>query len=161
MNFKKINHEATIGDLKEYNYPNQKLGVIIQIKDKDQNILLQQRGYKSRDDKGLYEDIGGKLEEYDINFKQAIIRELKEEIGEDANIEISNSIGIYHRYNNNANWVFIIYIGKYISGELKIMEPDKCLGYKFFTKEEALNSNLVTESSKYLIKELSNYLDKN
>ena len=74
MNFKKINHEATIGDLKEYNYPNQKLGVIIQIKDKDQNILLQQRGYKSRDDKGLYEDIGGKLEEYDIDFRQAIIR---------------------------------------------------------------------------------------
>ena len=156
MNFKKINHEATIGDLKEYNYPNQKLGVIVQIKDKDQNILLQQRGHKSRDYKGLYEDIGGKLEEYDIDFRQAIKRELKEEIGEGTNIEISNSIGIYHRYNNDTNWVFIIYAGKYIKKKKKIMEPDKCLGYKFFTKEEALNSNLVTESSKYLIKELDN-----
>ena len=37
----------------------------------------------------------------------------------------------------------------------------KMLEYFGYTKEEALNSNLVTESSKYLIKELSNYLDKN
>ena len=35
------------------------------------------------------------------------------------------------------------------------MEPDKCLGYKFFTKDEALSSDVVTESCKYLIDQLA------
>lgn len=34
------------------------------------------------------------------------------------------------------------------------MEPDKCLGYKFFTYKEVLNSDLVTESCKYLTKSI-------
>lgn len=37
------------------------------------------------------------------------------------------------------------------------MKPEKCLGYKFFTKEEALNSDQVTDSCKYLIRELKDY----
>lgn len=156
MNFYKLEQEATMEDINKLNCPTSNLGVIIHIKDKEGKILCQQRGAKSRDDNGLYEDVGGRLEPTDKNFKSAIIRELKEEIGEDAKIEISDSIGIYHRYNNN--WIFIVYFGKYIDGELKIMEPEKCNGYKFFAYEEALMCNLVTDSCKFLIKELKDYI---
>lgn len=158
MKLIKLEHEITIQDInKQYDLLNQKIGVIIQIKDKDGKLLLQQRGPKSRGANFLYEDIGGRVETKDNTFKDTIIRELKEEVGENANIEISKQVAIYTVYKNNTNWIFIIYLGKYIGGELKIMEPEKCLGYKFFSKEEALNSDQVTDSSKYLIKELEDY----
>ena len=154
MDYHEIDHEATMEDIDKYIYDNKKIGVIVHVEDSEGRILLQQRGSKSRDENGLYEDVGGKFDDTDKSFKEAIIREFKEEAGEDANIEIGRSIGIYHCFKNNTNWVFVIYFGKYIDGELKVMEPDKCLGYKFFTKEEALSSDVVTESCKFLINEL-------
>lgn len=156
MEFYKLDHEANITDIETFNYPNQKIGVIAHIEDELGNILLQQRGIKSRDENGLYEDVGGSLDDTDKDFKSAIIREMKEEMGNEANVEISDSIGLYHVQKNDTNWLFIIFYGKYIDGEIKIMEPDKCLGYKFFTYEEAQDSNIVTESCKYLIKSIKN-----
>lgn len=156
MEFYKLDHEANITDIETFNYPNQKIGVIAHIEDELGNILLQQRGIKSRDENGLYEDVGGSLDDTDKDFKSAIIREMKEEMGNEANVEISNLIGLYHVQKNDTNWLFIIFYGKYIDGKIKIMEPDKCLGYKFFTYEEAQDSNIVTESCKYLIKSIKN-----
>ena len=154
MDYHEIDHEATMEDIDKFIYDNKKIGVIVHVEDSEGRILLQQRGSKSRDENGLFEDVGGKFDDTDKSFKEAIIREFKEEAGEDANIEIGRSIGIYHCFKNNTNWVFVIYFGKYIDGELKVMEPDKCLCYKFFTKEEALSNELVTESCKFLINEL-------
>ena len=85
---------------------------------------------------------------------QAMIRELKEEAGDDLNLEIFDSIGIYYCHKKNIDWLFVIYLMKYISGNFKIMEPTKCEGYKFFSYEEAMKSTRVTEGSKYLIKTL-------
>ncbi len=154
MEYFKLEHEATMEDIKTFNFPNQKLGVIIHIENEEGKILLQQRGVKSRDENGLYEDVGGKIEDTDINFKEAIIRELKEEIGDEANIIIDNSIGIYHCPKNDINWVFIIYYGKYIDGDIKIMEPEKCMGYNFFSYEDAINSKMVSESCRVLIRNI-------
>lgn len=154
MDYKVLDHEATLEDINNYKYENQKIGVIVHIEDKDGNILLQQRGVKSRDENGLYEDIGGKYEEDDLSFKDTIIREMEEEAGTDVKIELSDSIGIFHCYKKNIdiNWIFIIYYGRYIEGEFKIMEPDKCEGYKFFSYDESIASDKVTESCKFLIK---------
>lgn len=154
MNFYKLDHEITIEDINKFNFPNQKLAVIAHIKDINGKILLQQRGPKASDENGLFQDISGKVEEYDYSFRDAIIRELKEEIGNEAEINIKASIGIYHLYKNNINWLFIVFDCVYQDGELKIMEPEKCLSYKFFDYEELVNSNLVTKSSKFLNKEL-------
>lgn len=154
MNFYPIDHEATFEDIKRFEYPNQKIGVIAHIENDKGEILLQQRGIKSRDENGLYEDIGGKVDSDDTTFKGAIIREIKEEAGNDINLEINDSIAIYHCFKNDINWIFVIYFVKYISGEIKIMEPDKCTGYKFFSYNNALTSDLVTESCKFLIKSI-------
>ena len=156
MHFYLLDHEATNEDLKIFNLPNQKIGVIVHIENFAGDILLQQRGEKSRDENNLYENIGGKVEPEDINFKAAIIREIKEEAGEEINLELGDSIGIYHHFKNNINWIFIIYFAKYINGNIKVMEPTKCRGYHFFKYNEAINSNIVTESSKYLIKTIKN-----
>ena len=154
MHFYSMDHEASFEDLKKFNYPNQKVGVIAHIENENGEILLQQRGVKSRDENGFYEDIGGKVEKEDTNFLQAIKREIKEEAGVEINLVFSDSIGIYHCYKNDINWIFVIYFVKYIDGNFKIMEKDKCTDYHFFKYDEAINSELVTESCKYLIKSI-------
>lgn len=152
MKFYKLNHEVNNTDLQKFNFENQRIGVIIHIEDNNGKILLQQRGIKSRDENGLYEAVGGSVENSDADFKSAIIREMQEEMGNDAKIELLDSTNIYHVCKNNTNWVFVIFKGIYISGNINVMEPEKCMGYHFFTYEEAINSNLVTEACKYLIK---------
>lgn len=156
MDYRKLEHEATLEDLKEYNFQNQKIGVIAHIENNKGEILLQQRGSKSRDENYLYEDIGGKVEKNDANFREAIIREIKEEAGEDITINIKENIGIYHCKKKEINWVFVVYFVKYLSGEFKIMEKDKCLGYKFFTYDKLMSSKSVTESCKFLSKSIHN-----
>lgn len=160
MNYYKMNHKIEMQDLENFQYPNRRIGVIAHIEDESGKILLQQRGMKSRDENGLYEDVGGRVEEYDFDYQAAIIREMEEEMGAEAHIRLDDSIGIYHCEKGNINWIFVVFYVKYIGGNIKIMEPDKCLGYKFFDYEEVLESNLVSESCKYLvksIKEQSNY----
>lgn len=161
MEFYLLDHEATYEDIKKFNFPNQRTAVIAHIENENGEILLQQRGIKSRDENGLFEDISGQVETYDENFKAAIIREIKEEIGDNVNLAYSDSIGLYHYYKNNINWIFIIYFFKYIDGVIEIMEPEKCMGYKFFKYEELINSELVTGSSKFLCKSIKdNYVNK-
>lgn len=147
-----FNEVDGIVDLEKYNYSNYKVGVIAHITDKDGNILLQQRGIKSRDENGLYEDVGGKVDKDDIDYKSAIEREIKEEMGEAANIELSNPVGVWYVPKKDTNWLFIVFKGIYLNGDIKIMEPDKCMGYKFFTYEEAINSNMLSESCNFLVK---------
>ena len=157
MKFYKMDHSINKEDIQKFNFENQRIGVIAHIEDENGRILLQQRGVKSRDENGLYEDVGGSVENSDVDFKSAIIREMQEEMGKDANIELLDSTGIYHCCKNNTNWIFVIFKGKYIDGDINIMEPEKCMGYKFFTYEEAVNSNLVSKSCRFLINAINKY----
>lgn len=153
--FYKMNNAIDSEDIKKFDFENQRIGVIAHIENSDGKILLQQRGAKSRDENGLYEDVGGSVENSDVDFKSAIIREMQEKMGNEANIELLDFSGIYHCYKHNTNWIFVIFKGKYIDGNINIMEPEKCMGYKFFSYEEAMNSNLVSESCKFLIKAIN------
>lgn len=137
--------------IKEYEN-NTKKAVVIHILDKNNNILLQKRGKNASDEYDLYEDVGGKVEEYDIDYLSAIKREIKEEMG-DIKIHDIHPVGIFY-CPKDVNWLFIVFIGRYIDGEIKIMEKDKCKGYKFFTYEEAINSNELSESCIFLNKSL-------
>ena len=152
--FYKIEHEISSDDINKFNFENQRIGVIAHIQNADGKILLQQRGAKSRDENGLFEDVGGAVENSDVDFKSAIIREIEEEMGNEANLEFQDCLGIWHAYKNNINWIFVVYDIKYIDGNIKIMEPEKCMGYKFFSQEELMSSDLVSESSRCLCKEI-------
>ena len=147
-----FNEVDGIVDLEKYNYSNYKIGVIAHIIDKDGNILLQQRGVKSRDENGLFEDVGGKVDKDDTDYKSAIEREIKEEMGDDVNIKLTNPVGVWYVPKKDTNWLFIVFKGTYLDGNIKIMEPDKCMGYKFFTYDEAVESNMLSESCNFLVK---------
>ena len=154
MNYYKLDHEATIKDIEKFNYPNQRVGVISIISNDKGQILLQQRGKSSRDANFLYENIGGSVEDYDSNFKEAILREIKEEAGEDIKIETSDSIGIYlyKSEKEDINWIFVIYSFKYLGGEIKIIEKEKCMGYEFIDPKEALKKEEVSAGCRELLR---------
>lgn len=126
----------------EIKLPEYRCAVIALFMDKNDNILLQRRGPKSRDEVNKLEDIGGAVEGKDISFREAMDREIIEEAGNDFNYTIDELIGASlvtkydSRTNKDVNWLFLLYKCTYIDGELKINEPGKCLGYEFYKKEE-------------------------
>lgn len=113
-----------------------KVAVIVYAFDKDNRIIFQRRGPGCRDERFKLETIGGRVKENDIDFKTALNREIIEEVGTDAKIEIEEFITSTYattfdnRYDKEQPWVYLVYKGTLKSGELTIAEPDKCLGYE-------------------------------
>ena len=110
--------------------------------------------------------IGGRVKNSDIDFKYALNREITEEVGIDADVEIEEFIiSTYartfdNRYNKEQDWIYIVYKGSLKSGELKIAEPEKCLGYERYKIGE-VNENELSNGAKELYKIVSekyNYL---
>ena len=149
MEYEVINENVSIEDLKTYNYDNIGFAVLVHIEDEFGNILLQQRGSKARDDDKMYTEVGGGYEDFDNSFDEAIKREMAEEMGTKVVLEDLHPIGINHLFKNNINWIFVVYFAKYKGGNIQIMEKDKCLGYKFFTYEELMESDEVTKFCKF------------
>ncbi len=112
------------------------VAAIVYAFDEDNNIIFQRRGPGCRDEVLKLETIGGRVKDSDIDFKTALNREIVEEVGTDATIEIEEFITATYaktfdiRYNKEQAWIYIVYKGILKSGELKIKEPDKCLGYE-------------------------------
>lgn len=146
-------------DLEEFNYENTRYGVIVDIVDEDERILLQKRGPKSRDEQGLYENVGGEYEPADGDFKTSIIREIKEEMGSSFEYVISDIMGIYHCKKGNINWLFAVFKARHIRGNPEVMEKDKCSGYRYFTYDELMSSDDVTQSCKFLVKSIRVFKD--
>lgn len=143
--FIKFNREVVNQkDLEEYlvstgiKLPQYRCAVIALLLDNYGNIILQRRGPKSRDEVGKLEDIGGAVEDSDIDFRSAMKREIIEEAGEEFNFSIDELVGASlitkydSRTNSDVNWFFLLYKCTYIEGEMKINEPGKCLGYEFY-----------------------------
>ncbi len=122
--------------------PEYRPAVIALILDKEGRILLQRRGPKSRDEQYKLEDIGGAFEEEDKTFREAMMREIREEAGDLAKIDIEEFVGAFlvnkfdSRTNKNVNWLFFLYKCLYKEGELKIAEPLKCEGYEFYKYDD-------------------------
>lgn len=94
------------------------------------------------------ETIGGRVKESDIDFKTALNREIVKEIGTEANIEIDEFITSTYattfddRYNKEQTWIYIVYKEILKGGELKIAEPNKCLGYERYKIGEVDDNEL-------------------
>lgn len=147
-------------DLREYikknfkDMPLYRCAVIGMLFDKDGNIILQRRGPKSRDGNGRLAEVGGAVEECDKTFKEALIRELKEEVGDSVQISIDDFIGgvLENKYDSrtgkDVNWLFLLYNCTYKSGELKCNEEGKSLGYETYGKNEMPYDEML-ETTKY------------
>lgn len=137
-----------------------KVAVIVYAFDKDNKIIFQRRGPGCRDERLKLETIGGKVQESDIDFRSALNREIVEEVGTDANVKIDEFVtAIYDKTfdeinNKEQKWIKLIYKGNFISGELKIAEPTKCLGYERYKISE-VNENELSNCAKEIQKIIS------
>ena len=66
------------------------MGVIGMVIDQDNKVIFQRRGPKANGDFNMLSDVGGAVEDYDLTFRDAMYRELKEEVGNDINVEIEH-----------------------------------------------------------------------
>ena len=100
------------------------------------------------------------MKKNDIDFRTALQREIKEEVGTDANIEIEDFIISTYaktydtRYNKEQSWIYLVYKGNLESGQLKIAEPDKCLGYERYKIGE-VDENELSNGAKELYRIVS------
>lgn len=112
------------------------VAVILCAFDKDNKIIFQRRGLGCRDEQLKLETIGGRVKESDKDFRTALQREITEEVGTDAEIVLEEFIVATYaktfdvRNNKEQNWIYLLYKGSLKRGELKIAEPNKCLGYE-------------------------------
>lgn len=156
MEYFTLDRDITFRDINTIKCARQQLAVIAHIEDNQGRILLQQHGIASHDEKGLFEDIGGKVDREDSSLSSALQREIYEEAGCDIKLQIGRARAIYRNYKKNTDidWLFVVYFVRYLGGNIMIMEPDKCLGYKFFSYQELLAADNVSASCKYLTKQI-------
>lgn len=76
-------------------------------------------------------------------------REITEEFGTDANIELQEFIvSTYAKTfdvgkNKEQDWIYLVYKGNLKGGELKIAEPNKCLGDERYKTHQINNTVLI------------------
>lgn len=111
---------------------------------KDGKVLLHLR--KGAHGEGTWSHPGGHLE-LNETFEQCAIRETKEEFGIDIKplkvISISNNIAY------GTHYITIGVIADIVSGEPKIMEPDRCAEIKWFPLDK-LPKNLFHAASRII-----------
>lgn len=126
---------------------NRGVGVYI-FNDDDSRLLLTQRGPKARHQQFKWEGPGGMLEPNET-YEQAAHREIAEELG--IRVMIGEILGEFsHLIDSNGDkWEARIYRGH--SNETpKIMEPDKCIGFGWFTRDEVARLPLAD----YVVKDM-------
>jgi ADP-ribose pyrophosphatase YjhB (NUDIX family) len=85
-------------------------------------LLAKRKGEADYD--GVYSFIGGKMETTDHDLKAGIKREVTEEIGSNANIEVllDFSFNEFYRKKSGASMVLPHHIAKYLGGEINLSE---------------------------------------
>lgn len=126
------------------------VAVIVCAFDAENRIIFQRRGPACRDERFKLETIGGRVKETDSDFRAALHREIVEEVGNEAEIQIGELITATYattfdeRAQAEQNWIYLLYRGELKNGNLQITEPDKNLGYERYqigeVEEEQLSS---------------------
>ncbi len=136
------------------------VAVILCAFDKDNKIIFQRRGLGCRDEQLKLETIGGRVKESDTDFITALQREITEEVGTDAEIVLEEFVVATYaktfdvRNNKEQNWIYLLYKGSFNGGELKIAEPNKCLGYEMYKIGE-VDENELSNGAKELYRIVS------
>lgn len=107
---------------------------------KDEKILLIRRFNTGYED-GNYSVVAG-LVDGNETFVQAVVREAKEEVGIDLNIQDLEVVHMIHRKDSGEEWIDAFILANQWKYEPENMEPQKCddLGW---VEVEALPKNMV------------------
>jgi 8-oxo-dGTP diphosphatase len=117
-------------------------------------VLLQKRTVKTRNNAGFWAKPGGAVE-FGEKVEDAVKREIKEELG--VNIEIIKFLGFTEgtktMEGGNQHWIALNYLAKIIGGEVKNLEPEKHEEVKWFSLNnlpEKLVKNTTDSIEEYL-----------
>lgn len=111
------------------------VGVGCIITDGKGKYLLAKRGPKAKNERGKWEFPGGSIE-FGDTMKDTIIREMKEELG--VTVELLEHLPPVDHIipNDHQHWVTSAFTAKIVSGEPRIMEPEKCEEIGWFSLSE-------------------------
>lgn len=138
-----------------------KVAVVGFIFDKNGNLVLHRRGPGARDEIGKLQALGGSVNAGDGDFRNALVRELAEECGGEANFEIKDFIGaqldgkVDGHSRTFINWIILGYKVDHLSGELINNEPDRCVGFEKAPMNQFDLSECSTTAANF-IKEMLN-----
>lgn len=125
---------------------------------KNGKLFITKRGKKAKNERGKWEIPGGSVE-FGETFEKAVKREIKEEHG--IEVEIIELLGICDHIipNENQHWVSPTFICRIKKGIPKILEPEKCDEFGWFSLRQAdrLSLSIVT---KYDISQLKKKFPK-
>ena len=123
------------------------VNVVLGIVEENEKILLIQR--ERGDFVGLWGIPGGKVEECE-HIDEAVKREMLEELG--IKLEFKELLGISTEIMHDKNSTSLLYICLLnIYNDEEIKNPE--FNYKWFDKNEIMNSNNIIESDKKFIEE--------
>lgn len=123
-----------------------KYGVGAVITNEAGEILLAKRGPQARDKIGKWESVGGGVDEGETP-EQAIIREVREEIGVEAAIESKLFEHDSAPDPSGLVWANIVFKVSIMSGEPVIQEPEKCSELKWHSAEALKDLELTGYSA--------------
>lgn len=138
-----------------------KVAVVCFIFDKNDHLILHRRGPGARDEIGKLQAIGGSVNKNDLDFRDSLMRELKEEAGSNGVVEITNFIGaqldgkVDKHTGEFVNWVILGYKGLLVEGELENMEPERCIGFEKNYIEDFKQEDLSVTAYNFIQKMLS------
>ena len=132
-----------------------KVAVICFIFDKNGCVILNRRGPGARDEVGLLQAIGGSVNKSDVNFVEALKREIVEETG-NFNVRIGEFIGAYHNksFDNETkeyvDWVILGYIGYLESGKLENKERNRSYDFEILSLDEIREEELSKSTYEFI-----------
>ncbi len=94
-------------------------------------VFLSQRGPHAKNERGTWEFPGGSVD-YGEKLADAIRREFMEEYGMEIEIIELLSVDDHILPDEGQHWVSPTYIARHVSGEARILEPEKCAAIGWF-----------------------------
>jgi mutator protein MutT len=109
-------------------------------------VFVAQRGSNARNEAGRWDFPGGSVE-FGETCEDAVVRELKEEF--EIDIEVIELLEVVNHIipEEQQHWVSPSFIARHIGGNPKIIEPDKCLEFRWMRLSE-INPDELSKASK-------------
>lgn len=98
-------------------------------------VFASQRGPQAKNERGCWEFPGGTVE-FGETLVVAVAREFREEYGMVIAVGALLSVDDHILPDEGQHWVAPTYLARHISGQPRILEPEKCPAIGWFTLDE-------------------------